>query len=127
MTGSNPGLTSPDPGRTGLLLTATYRYLRTRAGLALNRMGMSYPTWQLMLGGVGTPKMQKMLIPVDAKLPFEQVMAVMHYVESKVAKPPASWWWCLRGLSFSATSRLRLPPLWPASANQPLGPRWPAK
>ena len=71
---------------------------------------MSYPTWQLMLGGVGTPKMQKMLIPVDAKLPFEQVMAVMHYVESKVAKLPASWWWCLRGLSFSATSRLRLPP-----------------
>tara|TARA_B100000780_G_scaffold228302_1_gene167668 strand:- start:93 stop:218 length:126 start_codon:yes stop_codon:yes gene_type:complete len=39
-------------------------------------MGMSYPTWQLVLGGGGTPKMQKMLIPLDAKLPFEQVMAV---------------------------------------------------
>jgi len=40
-------------------------------------MGMSYPTWQLMLGGVGTPKMQKQLLPVDAKLPFEQLMAAL--------------------------------------------------
>ena len=40
-------------------------------------MGMSYPTWQLMLGGVGTPQMQKKLIPVDVKLPFEQVMAAL--------------------------------------------------
>ena len=40
-------------------------------------MDMSYPTWQLMLGGVGTPKMQKQLLPVDAKLPFEQLMAAL--------------------------------------------------
>ena len=30
-----------------------------------------------MLGGVGTPKMQKQLLPVDAKLPFEQLMAAL--------------------------------------------------
>ena len=46
-------------------------------GMTAVTMGMSYPTWQLMLGGVGTPKLQKMLIPVDAKLPFEQVMAAL--------------------------------------------------
>ena len=52
-------------------------------------MGMSYPTWQLVLGGGGTPKMQKMLIPVDAKLPFEQVMAVHTCVENKRASHSA--------------------------------------
>ena len=30
-----------------------------------------------MLGGVGTPKMQKQLLPVDAKLPFEQLIAAL--------------------------------------------------
>ena len=46
-------------------------------GMTAVTMGMSYPTWQLMLGGVGTPRMQKRLIPVDEKLPFEQLMAAL--------------------------------------------------
>ena len=36
-------------------------------------MQMSYPTWQLMMGGVGQPRLQKVLLPTD-KEPFEAVM-----------------------------------------------------
>lgn len=30
-------------------------------------MGMSYPAWQLILGGVGKPTMQKKLIPTEVR------------------------------------------------------------
>lgn len=40
------------------------------------KMGMSYPTWQLMLGGVGKPKLQKVLYSTYNE-PFETVMAAL--------------------------------------------------
>ena len=39
-------------------------------------MQMSYPTWQLMMGGVGQPKMQKILFGAQGE-PFEKVMAAI--------------------------------------------------
>ena len=39
-------------------------------------MRMSYPTWQLMMGGVGQPKMQKILFGAQGE-PFEKVMAAI--------------------------------------------------
>ena len=39
-------------------------------------MQMSYPTWQLMMGGVGRPQLQKILFPTASE-PFEKVMAAL--------------------------------------------------
>jgi len=39
-------------------------------------MGMSYPAWQLMLGGVGRPSLQKVLLTTNGE-PFEKVMAAI--------------------------------------------------
>jgi len=39
-------------------------------------MGMSYPTWQLMMGGVGKPSLQKVLMPTEGE-PFEKTMAAI--------------------------------------------------
>ena len=39
-------------------------------------MGMSYPTWQLMMGGVGKPSLQKVLMPTSGE-PFEKTMAAI--------------------------------------------------
>lgn len=39
-------------------------------------MGMEYPPWQLMLGGVGRPKLQKVLIPTQGE-PFDKVSAAI--------------------------------------------------
>lgn len=39
-------------------------------------MGMSYPAWQLMMGGIGKPTLQKALMPT-AGAPFEKVMAAI--------------------------------------------------
>mmetsp|Transcript_23762 Transcript_23762/g.58978 ORF Transcript_23762/g.58978 Transcript_23762/m.58978 type:complete len:241 (+) Transcript_23762:13-735(+) len=39
-------------------------------------MAMSYPAWQLMLGGVGRPTMQKVLFPTDGE-PFGKVLAAI--------------------------------------------------
>jgi len=47
--------------------------LRATTGVS---MQMSYPTWQLMMGGVGQPKMQKILFSAQGQ-PFEQVMAAI--------------------------------------------------
>ena len=38
--------------------------------------GRSYPTWQLMLGGVGQPKLQKVLLGTQDE-PFEKIMAAL--------------------------------------------------
>mmetsp|Transcript_1560 Transcript_1560/g.3292 ORF Transcript_1560/g.3292 Transcript_1560/m.3292 type:complete len:248 (-) Transcript_1560:187-930(-) len=37
------------------------------------QVSMSMPTWQLMMGGIGQPKTQRMMFSVDGK-PFEEVM-----------------------------------------------------
>jgi hypothetical protein len=39
-------------------------------------MAMSYPTWQLMMGGVGKPSLQKVLFSTQGE-PFEKVMAAI--------------------------------------------------
>ena len=39
-------------------------------------MQMSYPTWQLMMGGVGQPRLQKILFAAQDE-PFEKVMAAI--------------------------------------------------
>lgn len=39
-------------------------------------MGMSYPAWQLMMGGIGKPTLQKALMPT-AGAPFDQVLAAI--------------------------------------------------
>ncbi|KAL3925349.1 MAG: hypothetical protein SGPRY_003668 [Prymnesium sp.] len=40
------------------------------------KMGMATPTWQLMLGGIGRPTMQKILYVTDGQ-PFETVLAAI--------------------------------------------------
>ena len=47
--------------------------LRATTGM---RMGMAYPTWQLLMGGVGKPTLQKVLLPTLGQ-PFETVMAAI--------------------------------------------------
>ena len=47
--------------------------LRATTGVS---MQMAYPTWQLMLGGGGQPKLQKILFPAQGQ-PFETVMAAI--------------------------------------------------
>jgi hypothetical protein len=39
-------------------------------------MQMSYPTWNLIAGGVGRPKLQKILFPTLGE-PFEKLMAAV--------------------------------------------------
>ena len=46
-----------------------------RASTAVT-MGMSYPAWQLIMGGVGRPQLQKVLMPTKGE-PFEKVMAAV--------------------------------------------------
>lgn len=43
-------------------------------------MGMSYPTWQLMMGGVGKPALQKVLMPTSGQ-PFEKVIDGGHRLQ----------------------------------------------
>ena len=45
-------------------------------GTTFVTMGMSYPTWQLIVGGVGRPTLQKQLMPTLGQS-FEQVMAAL--------------------------------------------------
>ena len=40
------------------------------------KMAMSYPTWQLMMGGIGKPTLQKVLFPIEGQ-DFEAVMAAL--------------------------------------------------
>jgi hypothetical protein len=47
--------------------------LRATTGVS---MQMSYPTWQLMMGGVGRPTLQKILMATEGE-PFERVMAAI--------------------------------------------------
>jgi len=46
-----------------------------RATTAMS-MAMSYPTWNLLLGGVGRPSFQKVLLPTENE-PFEKVMQAL--------------------------------------------------
>ena len=39
-------------------------------------MAMSYPAWQVMLGGVGKPSLQKVLVAADGK-PLEYVLSAL--------------------------------------------------
>ena len=45
-------------------------------GMTFVTMGMSYPTWQVALGGIGRPTMQKQLMPTRGQT-FETVMAAI--------------------------------------------------
>jgi hypothetical protein len=39
-------------------------------------MAMSYPTWNLLLGGIGRPKFQKVLLETAGE-PFEKIMQAL--------------------------------------------------
>ena len=60
------GSAKPGGVREGDLLRAT----------TAMTMQMAYPTWQLMMGGVGQPKLQKILFGSQGE-PFEKVMAAI--------------------------------------------------